>query len=200
MWYSNCMNNDQYNNQNNLTDNAPIASPGAEDMKKQLTFTEAPAVAEPLPTVKADKERTIGITIAFVTFCVVLVDVMIKDDSIYSLPEFIRITLIAYILVLSIVMIKMCIFRQYWVTDRVMGGITIIPLTCIGIAAMFALIYYIYYIYNIYNIQDTVPVLVGAVVFSFVVFIPLLIVVSVIYCSWAMLSYHKKSTSNIEKK
>ena len=194
------MNNDQYNNQNNLTDNAPIASPGAEDMKKQLTFTEAPAVAEPLPTVKADKERTIGITIAFVTFCVVLVDVMIKDDSIYSLPEFIRITLIAYILVLSIVMIKMCIFRQYWVTDRVMGGITIIPLTCIGIAAMFALIYYIYYIYNIYNIQDTVPVLVGAVVFSFVVFIPLLIVVSVIYCSWAMLSYHKKSTSNIEKK
>ena len=34
------MNNDQYNNQNNLTDNAPIASPGAEDMKKQLTFTE----------------------------------------------------------------------------------------------------------------------------------------------------------------
>jgi hypothetical protein len=191
------MNNDQYNNQNNLTDNAPIASPGAEDMKKQLTFTEAPAVAEPLPTVKADKERTIGITIAFVTFCVVLVDVMIKDDSIYSLPEFIRITLIAYILVLSIVMIKMCIFRQYWVTDRVMGGITIIPLTCIGIAAMFALIYYIYYIYNI---QDTVPVLVGAVVFSFVVFIPLLIVVSVIYCSWAMLSYHKKSTSNIEKK
>ena len=191
------MNNDQYNNQNNLTDNAPIASPGAEDMKKQLTFTEAPAVAEPLPTVKADKERTIGITIAFVTFCVVLVDVMIKDDSIYSLPEFIRITLIAYILVLSIVMIKMCIFRQYWVTDRVMGGIAIIPLTCIGIAAMFALIYYIYYIYNI---QDTVPVLVGAVVFSFVVFIPLLIVVSVIYCSWAMLSYHKKSTSNIEKK
>ena len=191
------MNNDQYNNQNNLTDNAPIASPGAEDMKKQLTFTEAPAVAEPLPTVKADKERTIGITIAFVTFCVVLVDVMIKDDSIYSLPEFIRITLIAYILVLSIVMIKMCIFRQYWVTDRVMGGITIIPLTCIGIAAMFALIYYIYYIYNI---QDTVPVLVGAVVFSFVVFIPLLIVVSVIYCSWAVLSYHKKSTSNIEKK
>ena len=191
------MNNDQYNNQSNLTDNAPIASPGAEDMKKQLIFTEAPAVAEPLPTVKADKERTIGITIAFVTFCVVLVDVMIKDDSIYSLPEFIRITLIAYILVLSIVMIKMCIFRQYWVTDRVMGGITIIPLTCIGIAAMFALIYYIYYIYNI---QDTVPALVGAVVFSFVVFIPLLIVVSVIYCSWAMLSYHKKSTSNIEKK
>ena len=194
MWYSNCMNNDQYNNQSNLTDNAHIASPGAEDMKKQLIFTEAPAVAEPLPTVKADKERTIGITIAFVTFCVVLVDVMIKDDSIYSLPEFIRITLIAYILVLSIVMIKMCIFRQYWVTDRVMGGITIIPLTCIGIAAMFALIYYIY------NIQDTVPALVGTVVFSFVVFIPLLIVVSVIYCSWAMLSYHKKSTSNIEKK
>ena len=197
MWYSNCMNNDQYNNQSNLTDNAPIASPGAEDMKKQLIFTEAPAVAEPLPTVKADKERTIGITIAFVTFCVVLVDVMIKDDSIYSLPEFIRITLIAYILVLSIVMIKMCIFRQYWVTDRVVGGITIIPLTCIGIAAMFALIYNIYYIYNI---QDTVPALVGTVVFSFVVFIPLLIVVSVIYCSWAMLSYHKKSTSNIEKK
>lgn len=197
MWYSNCMNNDQYNNQSNLTDNAPIASPGAEDMKKQLTFTEAPAVAEPLPTVKADKERTIGITIAFVTFCVALVSVMIEDDSIYSLPEFIRSTLIAYILVLSIVMIKMCIFRQYWVTDRVMGGITIIPLTCIGIAAMFALIYYIYYIYNI---QDTASALVGAVVFSFVVFIPLLIVVSVIYCSWAMLSYHKKSTSNIEKK
>lgn len=191
------MNNDQYNNQNNLTDNAPIASPGAEDMKKQLTFTEAPAVAEPLPTVKADKERTIGITIAFVTFCVALVSVMIEDDSIYSLPEFIRITLIAYILVLSIVMIKMCIFRQYWVTDRVMGGITIIPLTCIGIAAMFALIYYIYYIYNI---QDTAPALVGAVVFSFVVFIPLLIVVSVIYFSWAILSYYKKSTSNIEKK
>ena len=191
------MNNDQYNNQSNLTDNAPIASPGAEGMKKQLTFTEAPVVAEPLPTVKADKERTIGITIAFVTFCVALVSVMIEDDSIYSLPEFIRITFIAYSLVLSIVMIKMCIFRQYWVTDRVMRGITIIPLTCIGIAAMFALIYYIYYIYNI---QDTVPALVGTVVFSFVVFIPLLIVVSVIYCSWAMLSYHKKSTSNIEKK
>ena len=201
------MNNDQYNNQNNLTDNVPIASPGAEDMKKQLIFTEAPAVAEPLPTVKADKERTIGITIAFVTFCVALVSVMIEDDPnsrdmilnviYYILPEFIRIAFIAYSLVLSIVMIKMCIFRQYWVTDRVMGGITIIPLTCIGIAAMFALIYYIYYIYNI---QDTAPALVGAVVFSFVVFIPLLIVVSVIYFSWAILSYYKKSTSNIEKK
>ena len=198
------MNNDQYNNQSNPTDNAPIASPGAEDMKKQLIFTEAPVVAEPLPTVKADKERTIGITIAFVTFCIALVSVMIEDDPnsrdvilnviYYILPEFIRIAFIVYSLVLSIVMIKMCIFRQYWVTDRVMRGITIIPLTCIGIALMFALIYFIY------NIQYTILALGGAVMVSSVVFVALLIVVSVIYCSWAVLSYHKKSTSNIEKK
>lgn len=49
-------------------------------------------------------------------------------------------------------------------------------------------------------LQYTILALGGAVMVSFVVFIPLLIVVSVIYCSWAVLSYHKKSTSNIEKK
>ena len=91
-------------------------------------------------------------------------------------------------------MIKMCIFRQYWVTDRVMGGMTIIPLACIGIALMFALIYFIY------NIQYTILALGGAVMVSSVVFVALLIVVSVIYFSWAVLSYHKKSTSSIEKK
>lgn len=42
MWYSNCMNNDQYNNQSNLTDNAPIASPEVKDVKQQRAFTETP--------------------------------------------------------------------------------------------------------------------------------------------------------------
>ena len=41
------MNNDQYNNQSNLTDNAPIASPGAEDMKKQLILRKLQLLQSP---------------------------------------------------------------------------------------------------------------------------------------------------------
>ncbi len=174
-----------------------------EDMKKQLTFTETPAAVSPLPVAKADKKRTIGATIAFVTLCVLLVDVMIGDDPnsrnmifnaiYYNLPEFIRIAFVIYSLALSIIMIKMCIFRQYWVTDRVMGGLKIIPLVCIGLTMMFALIYFIY------NIQYTILAFAGAVMVSSVVFIALLIVVSVIYCSWSVLSYYLTS-SKLDKK
>ena len=174
-----------------------------EDMKKQLTFTETPAAVSPLPVAKADKKRTIGATIAFVTLCVLLVDVMIGDGPnsrnmifnaiYYNLPEFIRITFVIYSLALSIVMIKMCIFRQYWVTDRVMGGLKIIPLVCIGLTMMFALIYFIY------NIQYTILAFAGAVMVSSVVFIALLIVVFVIYCSWSVLSYYLTS-SKLDKK
>lgn len=118
---------------------------------------------------------------------------MIFNAIYYNLPEFIRITFVIYSLALSIVMIKMCIFRQYWVTDRVMGGLKIIPLVCIGLTMMFALIYFIY------NIQYTILAFAGAVMVSSVVFIALLIVVFVIYCSWSVLSYYLTS-SKLDKK
>lgn len=50
------MNNDQYNNQNNPTDNAPIASPEVKDVKQQWAFTEAPMM-KPLVAENIEKKE-----------------------------------------------------------------------------------------------------------------------------------------------
>ena len=166
------MNNDQYNNQSNLTDNAPIASPGAEDMKKQLTFTEAPAVAEPLPTAVMNKNRTKDRTIMLTVFFVIvsfmtIIPVLGKhyaaafvSMAYVMMPDLIRDIFIIYNLALSLIMIKMCILRQYWATNEVLGRVSkrIILLICTISTFVLASLLYGYQINSINNSDSIITV------------------------------------------
>jgi len=217
------MNNDQYNNQSNLTDNAPIASPGAEDMKKQLTFTEAPAVAEPLPTAVTNKnmtkDRTIMLTIFFVivSFATTMpvfgrYDAVAFFSVVYLImPGIVRDTFIIYNLILSLIMIKMCVLRQYWATNEVLGRVSKIKilLICTISTLVFASLYYCYNIDSVNNSDsiatvskdsDNIFVAIMTVIMTPTIFINSYIIIFTIYFSWAILSYYKKSKSNIEKK
>lgn len=217
------MNNDQYNNQNNLTDNAPIASPGAEDVKKQLTFTEAPAVAEPLPTAATNKnmtkDRTIMLTVFFVIVSFVTIAPVLSKHfaaaffsvAYVMMPDLIRDIFIIYNLALSLIMIKMCILRQYWATNEVLGRVSkiIILLICMIFTFVFTSSLYDYKIDSINNSDSIITVSKDSdralAVFSTamttpIIFINLYIVILTIYFSWAILSYYKKSTSIMEKK
>lgn len=67
------MNNDQYNNQSNPTDSAPIASPGAKDVKQQWAFTETPMM-KPLVAENIEKKKAFRWTVIFVIICLVSVN------------------------------------------------------------------------------------------------------------------------------
>jgi len=216
------MDNSQRDNQSNLTDNAPITSSGAEDMKKQLTFTETPAVAEPLPTAVMNKnmtkDRTIVMTVIFVLMSFMTVmPVLIGyyaagfvSVAYLMLPDIIRDIFIIYNLALSLIMIKMCILRQYWATNEVLGRVSkiIILLICMIFTFVFAYLLYGYKIDSINNSDSIITVSKDSdralVAFSTVIMTPIIsinlyIIIFTIYFSWVILSYHKKSTSNIEK-
>ena len=217
------MNNDQYNNQSNLTDNAPIASPGAEDMKKQLTFTEAPVVAEPLPTAVTNKnmtkDRTIMLTVFFVIVSFATIIPVLGEHYVAGfvsvayliMPDIIRNIFIIYNLALSLIMIKMCVLRQYWVTNKVLGLVSkiIILLICTIFTFVFAYVLYGYKIDSINNSDSIITVSKDSdkalAAFTTAMMTPtisinLYIIIFTIYFSWAILSYYKKSKSNIEKK
>lgn len=217
------MDNSQRDNQSNLTDNAPITSSGAEDMKKQLTFTEAPAVAEPLPTAVMNKNRTKDRTIMLTVFFVIvsfmtIIPVLGKhyaaafvSMAYIMMPDLIRDIFIIYNLALSLIMIKMCILRQYWATNEVLGRVSkiIILLICTIFTFVFAYVLYGYNIDSVNNSDSIVTVSKDSdralVAFSTVIMTPIIsinlyIIIFTIYFSWVILSYHKKSTSNIEKK
>lgn len=217
------MNNDQYNNQNNLTDNAPIASPGTEDMKKQLTFTEAPAVAEPLPTAVTNKnmtkDRTIMLTVFFVIVSFATIAPVLSEQYVAAfvsmayimMPDLIRNIFIIYNLALSLIMIKMCIFREYWATNEVLGRVSkiIILLICMMLTFVFVYLLYKHNIDDINNSDsvatvskdsDKIFVVIIITMMTPAIFINSYIVIFTIYFSWAILSYYKKSTSIMEKK
>lgn len=217
------MDNSQRDNQSNLTDNAPITSPGAEDMKKQLTFTETPAVVSPLPTVVTNKnrtkDRTIRMTVIFVVMSFMTIMPVLGEHYVAGfvsaayimMPDFIRNIFIIYNLALSLIMIKMCVLRQYWATNEVLGLVSkiIILLICTIFTFVFAYVLYGYKIDSINNSDSIITVskdsdkalaAFSTAMMTPIISINLYIIIFTIYFSWVILSYHKKSTSNIEKK
>lgn len=217
------MDNSQRDNQSNLMDNAPIASSGAEDMKKQLTFTETPAVVSPLPTVVTNKnmikDRTIRMTVIFVVMSFMTIMPVLGEHYVAGfvsaayimMPDFIRNIFIIYNLALSLIMIKMCVLRQYWATNEVLGLVSkiIILLICTIFTFVFAYVLYGYKIDSINNSDSIITVskdsdkalaAFSTAMMTLIISINLYIIIFTIYFSWVILSYHKKSTSNIEKK
>ena len=194
-----------------------------EDMKKQLTFTETPAVVSPLPTAVTNKnrtkDRTIRMTVIFVVMSFMTVmPVLIRhfaavfvSVAYLIMPDIIRDIFVIYNLTLSLIMIKMCAFRQYWATNEVLGRLSkiIILLICMIFTFVFAHVRYDYEIDSINNSDSIITVSKDSdralVAFSTVIMTPIIsinlyIVIFTIYFSWAILSYHKKSTSKLEKK
>ena len=194
-----------------------------EDMKRQLTFTEAPAVAEPLPTAVTNKnrtkDRTIRMTVIFLVMSFMTIIPVLGEHYVAGfvsaayvmMPDFIRNIFIIYNLALSLIMIKMCIFRQYWATNKVLGLVSkiIILLICTIFTFVFAYVLYGYKIDSINNSDSIITVSKDSdkalAAFTTAMMTPtisinLYIIIFTIYFSWAILSYYKKSKSNIEKK
>lgn len=89
---------------------------------------------------------------------------------------------------------------RYWITDKVSK-----VLTAIGCATVIFYILVIFLRFGLFFLianQDALIVKVLSTIGMInLYFSPIVISLAVlIYSSWAMLSYHKKSTSNIEKK
>jgi len=196
--------NDQYNNQNNPTYSTPV-------------------VVELLPTAVTNKNRTKDRTIMLTVFFVIVSFVTIMpvlgehyvagfvSAAYVIMPDFIRNIFIIYNLALSLIMIKMCVLRQYWATNEVLGLVSkiIILLICTISTFVFAYVLYGYKIDSINNSDSIITVSKDSdralAVFSTAmttpaIFINSYIVIFTIYFSWAILSYYKKSTSIMEKK
>ena len=127
------------------------------------------------------------------------------------MPGIVRDTFIIYNLALSLIMIKMCVLRQYWATNEVLGRVSKIKilLICTISTLVFASLYYCYNIDSVNNSDsiatvskdsDNIFVAIMTVIMTPTIFINSYIIIFTIYFSWAILSYYKKSKSNIEKK
>ena len=212
-----------YNNQSNLTDNAPIASPEVKDVKQQWAFTETPVVAKPLSTAVTNKnrtkDRTVRMTVIFLVMSFMTIIPVLGEHYVAGfvsvayliMPDIIRNIFIIYNLALSLIMIKMCVLRQYWATNKVLGLVSkiIILLICTIFTFVFAYVLYGYKIDSINNSDSIITVSKDSdkalAAFSTAMMTPMIsinlyIIIFTIYFSWAILSYYKKSKSNIEKK
>ena len=220
------MNNDQYNNQNNPTYNTTpdgIVTNNDQYNNQNNPTYNTPVVVKLLPTAVTNKnrtkDRTIMLTVFFVIVSFVTIMPVLGEHYVAGfvsmayviMPDIIRNIFIIYNLALSLIMIKMCVLRQYWATNEVLGLVSkiIILLICTIFTFVFAYVLYGYKIDSINNSDSIITVSKDSdralAVFSTAmttptIFINLYIVILTIYFSWAMLSYHKKSTSNIEKK
>jgi len=127
------------------------------------------------------------------------------------MPGIVRDTFIIYNLALSLIMIKMCVLRQYWATNEVLGRVSKIKilLICTISTLVFASLYYCYNIDSVNNSDsiatvskdsDNIFVAIMTVIMTPTIFINSYIIIFTIYFSWAILSYYKKPKSNIEKK
>lgn len=122
------MNNDQYNNQSNPTYNTPpdgiVATNDQYNNQNNPTYS-TPVVVELLPTAVTNKNRTKDRTIMLTVFFVIVSFVTIMpvlgehyvagfvSAAYVIMPDFIRNIFIIYNLALSLIMIKMCVLRQY---------------------------------------------------------------------------------------
>ena len=194
------MNNDQYNNQNNPTDNAPIASPEVKDVKQQWAFTETPMM-KPLVAENIEKKKAFRWTVIFVIICLVSVNFFgITSDVFRPFIGSLGDILVIYAFILACVSVYWYKTGRYWITDKVSK-----VLTAIGCATVVFYVLVIFLRFGLFFLianKDTLIVKVLSTIGMInLYFSPIVIsLVVLIYSSWAMLSYHKKSTSNIEKK
>jgi membrane protein len=105
-----------------------------------------------------------------------------------------------YILMLACISIYWYKTGQYWITDKVSK-----VLTAIGCATVIFYVLVIFLRFGLFFLIANKEVFIVKVLSTIDMinfyFSPIVIfLVVLIYSSWAMLSYHKKSTSNIEKK
>ena len=194
------MNNDQYNNQSNLTNNAPIASPEVKDVKQQWAFTEAPMM-KPLVAENIEKKKSFRWTVIFVIICLVSVNFFGTTSDVFrpfisSLGDI----LVIYAFILACVSVYWYKTGRYWITDKVSK-----VLTAIGCATVIFYVLVIFLRFGLFFLIANKDALIVKVLSTIgminLYFSPIVIsLVVLIYSSWAMLSYHKKSTSNIEKK
>ena len=220
------MNNDQYNNQSNPTYNTTpdgIVTNNDQYNNQNNPTYNTPVIVELLPTAVTNKnrtkDRTIRMTVIFVVMSFMTIMPVLGEHYIAGfvsaayvmMPDFIRNIFIIYNLALSLIMIKMCVLRQYWATNEVLGLVSkiIILLICTIFTFVFAYVLYGYKIDSINNSDSIITVSKDSdkalVAFTTAMMTPtisinLYIVIFTIYFSWAILSYYKKSTSIMEKK
>lgn len=194
------MNNDQYNNQNNPTDNAPIASPEVKDVKQQWAFTEAPMM-KPLVAENIEKKKAFRWTVIFVIICLVSVNFFGTTSDVFrpfigSLGDI----LVIYAFILACVSVYWYKTGRYWITDKI-SKIMIVICCIIGLNIL--LMFLTWLLFFVLIARQDVPVVrfLSTIGMVNLFIVPAAIsLFALVYSSWAMLSYHKKSTSNIEKK
>ena len=140
-------------------------------------------------------------TVVFVIICLVSVNFFGTTSDVFrpfigSLGDI----LVIYAFILACVSVYWYKTGRYWITDKVSK-----VLTAIGCATVIFYVLVIFLRFGLFFLIANKDALIVKVLSTIgminLYFSPIVIsLVVLIYSSWAMLSYHKKSTSNIEKK
>ena len=137
-------------------------------------------------------------TVVFVIICLISANLIGATSDIFK--SFIGPILGAYAIILACISIYWYKTGRYWITDKVSK-----VLTTIGCATVIFYVLVIFLRFGLFFLIANKDVFIVKVLSTIgminLYFSPIVIsLVVLIYSSWAMLSYHKKSTSNIEKK
>ena len=140
-------------------------------------------------------------TVVFVIICLISANLIGATSDIFkSFIGPLGHILGAYAIILACISIYWYKTGRYWITDKVSK-----VLTTIGCATVIFYVLVIFLRFGLFFLIANEDALIVKVLSAIGVinlyFSPIVIsLVVLIYSSWAMLSYHKKSTSNIEKK
>ena len=140
-------------------------------------------------------------TVVFVIICLISANLIGATSDIFrSFIGPLGHILGAYAIILACISIYWYKTGRYWITDKVSK-----VLTAIGCATVVFYVLVIFLRFGLFFLianKDTLIVkALSTIGMINLYFSPIVIsLVVLIYSSWAMLSYHKKSTSNIEKK
>ena len=194
------MNNDQYNNQSNLTDNAPIDSPEVKDVKQQWAFTETPMM-KPLVAENIEKKKAFRWTVIFVIICLVSVNFFsITSDVFRPFIGSLGDILVIYAFILACVSVYWYKTGRYWITDKI-SKIMIVICCIIGLNMLLTFLTWLFFFVLIARQDVPVVRFLSTIGMVNLFIVPAAIsLFALVYSSWAMLSYHKKSTSRLEKK
>ncbi len=140
-------------------------------------------------------------TVIFVIICLISANLIGATSDIFrSFIGPLGHILGAYAIILACISIYWYKIGRYWITDKVSK-----VLTAIGCATVIFYVLVVFLRFGLFFLianKDAFIVKVLSIIGMInLYFSPIVIsLVVLIYSSWAMLSYHKKSTSNIEKK
>lgn len=140
-------------------------------------------------------------TVVFVIICLISANLIGAASGIFkSFIGPLGHILGAYAIILACISIYWYKIGRYWITDKVSK-----VLTAIGCATVVFYVLVIFLRFGLFFLIANKDALIVKVLSTIgminLYFSPIVIsLVVLIYSSWAMLSYHKKSTSNIEKK